>query len=917
MKKIFRTLAIVAVAALGLTACENDINEQINGNEGEKVTVEVVGTVADLTRSTFGEINTTDGKVPSTWSGNETVGFSAAEATPVTATNTTAGLTASFSVEFDAIEEGNTVYAVSPYTSNRTEGGFTGINTEYQDFYVTIPAEQTPLAGSVQESAHLMFAEGTYEGGAMTMTFNHVAAYGKMNITNFAGNGIASVAITFPENVVGQAYYYYAGEKVGTWDSFDSATITLNPENVENNEFWFALAPVGALSGTLNVVVTDNDDKTYTKSIDLPKEGRTITFAKGQVSAFTVNMTGVEADKVEPCEVVPVGVGLDANNQQETLSWTYGENDNFTTTIVKGTASTNPREDTDGQLRMYKGNELTFTAESGSIVKIEMTVTEGSNTLTASVGNMAYDTESKVITWTGLVNEVTFTTSAKIFFNPIKVYYSDEEPIVAQPLATPEIIAEVQNLTEAYVIWDDVENAVSYTVTCGEQTQTVAAGVGEATFTGLVYSTDYTISVVAHPEVGSLYWLDSEAATTTVTTGADATDYSGKYLIVAQNGGKYYYMSTWKDGQTLITDGNNRTAVDSGVTEITDYNSSADFDNTVDEKYVWNVEAVEGGYTFANSDKSAWLYLGSNENRAKMTTTENEKETFTISKEGNVYTIKATSYTRTLALNSNLFACYASGSYVYDIVLIPFTGTILPTSSLAFDVESVTVDLADFSGEFTEPTPTLTTDQAYTTGFTLSYSSSNADVATVDGDGNVTIKGVIGTAVITATFAGDENFKGCSASYTINVVDNTPIEGAGEPYSYEFTSKQFSANGSETLNGLSWTLAGDGGYWAYDNTKGQHLGSGSKPYKSLTLSTNDYNGAVKKIVINTCGGSSVNATLTVTVGDTVIGEATKISATATEYTFESATPLTGEIKLSYTQTSSKAIYIKSIAINNN
>ncbi len=301
MKKIFRTLAIVAVAALGLTACENDINEQIKENEGEKVTVEVVGTVADLTRSVFGETpNTQTGTVSSTWSGNEIVGFSAAEATPVTATNTTAGLTASFSVEFASIADGDTVYAVSPYqTGSWALGGFTGISASNDDFYVTIPVEQTPLATSVDESAHLMIGQATYdEGSAMTMTFNHVAAYGKMNITNFAGNGVKSIEMTFPVNVAGQgAWCYYAGENVGTIANLKSNTITINPEKVTNvaNGVWFTVAPVGALVGDLKIVVTDDNDDTYTKTIKLTAE-KGISFVKGQVSNFTVNMEDVAVD---------------------------------------------------------------------------------------------------------------------------------------------------------------------------------------------------------------------------------------------------------------------------------------------------------------------------------------------------------------------------------------------------------------------------------------------------------------------------------------------------------------------------------------------------------------------------------------------------------------------------------------------
>lgn len=35
---------------------------------------------------------------------------------------------------------------------------------------------------------------------------------------------------------------------------------------------------------------------------------------------------------------------------------------------------------------------------------------------------------------------------------------------------------------------------------------------------------------------------------------------------------------------------------------------------------------------------------------------------------------------------------------------------------------------------------------------------------------------------------------------------------------YTFTATEFTANGTKTLNGVDWTLAGDGGYWGYDGT---------------------------------------------------------------------------------------------------
>lgn len=60
--------------------------------------------------------------------------------------------------------------------------------------------------------------------------------------------------------------------------------------------------------------------------------------------------------------------------------------------------------------------------------------------------------------------------------------------------------------------------------------------------------------------------------------------------------------------------------------------------------------------------------------------------------------------------------------------------------------------------------------------FALTYASSNEDVATVDEEGNVTLKAV-GTTVIKASFAGDATHKAAEASYTLNVKDSRQEAG--------------------------------------------------------------------------------------------------------------------------------------------
>ncbi len=75
--------------------------------------------------------------------------------------------------------------------------------------------------------------------------------------------------------------------------------------------------------------------------------------------------------------------------------------------------------------------------------------------------------------------------------------------------------------------------------------------------------------------------------------------------------------------------------------------------------------------------------------------------------------------------------------------------------------------------EFVEPTFTLKAGETTLEGQTLTYTSSNTAIATVDEEGNVTFEGMTGTVTITATFAGGEisetEYCACQATYTITV----------------------------------------------------------------------------------------------------------------------------------------------------
>lgn len=90
-----------------------------------------------------------------------------------------------------------------------------------------------------------------------------------------------------------------------------------------------------------------------------------------------------------------------------------------------------------------------------------------------------------------------------------------------------------------------------------------------------------------------------------------------------------------------------------------------------------------------------------------------------------------------------------------DLTATTLTLSAIPTEPIAIN------------GTFSS-TPTLKAGEQTLSGKTITWSSDNKDVATVDANGTVTGVG-LGKAKITATFAGDEVYEGSTASYEIKV----------------------------------------------------------------------------------------------------------------------------------------------------
>lgn len=202
----------------------------------------------------------------------------------------------------------------------------------------------------------------------------------------------------------------------------------------------------------------------------------------------------------------------------------------------------------------------------------------------------------------------------------------------------------------------------------------------------------------------------------------------------------------------------------------------------------------------------------------------------------------------------------------------------------------------------------------------MTFTSSNPSVATVDKDG--TVSGVsAGTAVITATIPAETtdyyviNEKSATCEVTVTSAIHFDDVQASD-WSYVFTNNPWgSTSGSVDLRDGNTTIN-----WALDAKYAQY-NSGllalntSSNKNEATLSTNNKITNVSSVVVYAKTNSGKKVSLTVKVGATSLGTETLSSvADITAYSFTSATPLSGNVSIEFTEPDG-GYQIKQIRIN--
>lgn len=416
-------------------------------------------------------------------------------------------------------------YAFYPYTSQISTPGDREVG------WVTVGGTSQTQTGNGSR-AHLAgescplygIASNVASDKVPSISMNHLTSVIKVSVTNNSGEDltVSSVSFTGTEDIVGTYFINFAASPVSyksSGNAYVSSTASLTVSNGEalangsSADFYIALKPFTAKTGSTLKLAVNGYEKTLTLKND-------ITFTAGHIKPLNFNYdTSLKTATFNFAD--PESLGLTKPAQSgETKIETPIAKDGITLTTANGSTATriyNSKGSCD--LRVYKdGGKLTFSAADGYLIKSISFV--GGKTTAISVDSGVYADN----VWTGKSQSVTFTATNTLQISSASLVY--EKGVVLPSLATPEVLAEVQNVNSVYAHWGEIVGAKDYTVTCGEQTFTTAAT--EYTFTNLAYSTEYTVSVVANPSDETVNAPSAAGKSEVVKTGANP---SGETIV--------------------------------------------------------------------------------------------------------------------------------------------------------------------------------------------------------------------------------------------------------------------------------------------------------------------------------------------------------------------------------------------------
>ena len=299
MKNIFKSLMLVAVAAMGI-ACQERFEENIAPINPNEVVMTITAGM-DETRTWIDEANR---KVQ--WSEGDQLKVIENSKTYRTTTATTiaADGTAKFKVAFpanttDAEFTYNAIFPATAVVEDEAE------KIDAAKVKVILKDQQKPTATSFDPQADVLVAKQVVVDAQPTelnMQFKRLVAMGKMTLNALPADAkISQVVFTAGASdiLAGRNYVNATTGKVLEYGYYGKTNaININyDEAISTRDIYFTCNPFEMAAGETFKVKVVCEDKSYTREVEIP-EGRSLTFTEGNLATFSVDMTNAEVESV-------------------------------------------------------------------------------------------------------------------------------------------------------------------------------------------------------------------------------------------------------------------------------------------------------------------------------------------------------------------------------------------------------------------------------------------------------------------------------------------------------------------------------------------------------------------------------------------------------------------------------------------
>lgn len=347
-----------------------------------------------------------------------------------------------------------------------------------------------------------------------------------------------------------------------------------------------------------------------------------------------------------------------------------------------------------------------------------------------------------------------------------------------------------------------VEKGSTVSLACGTEGATIYYAIN-ATDPETAVGTAYTSPIAINEDCSITAWAEADGmdASTRITkefTAATYIDFQKANNVVS--GQKYLIFADNKIGIPHTSN--------YGFLEVTAATPTEEVIKQFGETNAFTFTAVEGGYTIQDSNNKYYYQSGTYNNfNVSETLPEDGSGVWSVEPQSDG-TFKITNNLKNKYIQYTTFGNYGSYADLQASAILPtlYTNGVDLGTAVTKQEQTLIFSGTEFSVNENETftSPTLTGAKT-----TVSYSSSNEEVATVDAStGEVTIVGV-GFTTITATAESSEEYYEGTASYTLTVLE---VLAANVIWKEDFSSNSIDRytieNGGGTTKLYNEALAG-------------------------------------------------------------------------------------------------------------